>query len=220
MRKFFPDRTPPTSEQIAETYDAQASTWLRRAGRAETWLTSPQWRDDMVHSLEGDVLEIGVGAGDTLIRVAKYDHAITSFTGIDLSAGMVEQATLAAAGLEFPVDFRVQNAEDLSNFPDNSFDTVTASLVFCTIADVPLALAEIARVLRPNGKALFIEHVLSPNRLVAGLQRLFAPGQIRLIGCHIDRTTIQTIQQHGYEIDEHRQRLFGVIRFVVARPPV
>lgn len=219
MRKFFTDRTPPSRSNIAAVYDSHAPTWLQRESRAETRLTSDRWRNDLVAQLQGEVLEIGLAAGDTLKRIPEYGHNVTSFTGIDISAGMIEQAKASASSLTIPVSLRVADAEDLSLFADDSFDTVTASLVFCTVPDVPKALAEIARVLQPDGRLVLIEHVLSPNRFVGKLQKLVAPIQIRAMGCHLDRTTIETLKQCGYHIEEQRQRIFAVMRFVIALPP-
>lgn len=219
MRKFFTDRTPPDRKQLAGIYDTHAPTWLQRESRAETRLTSERWRNDLVRYLYGDVLEIGVAAGDTLMRMRDYDHGVTSFIGIDLSPGMIEQAKGAGAGLNIPITLRTADAEDLSMFADDSFDTVTASLVFCTIPDVPKAFAEMARVCRPDGKIVLIEHVLSPNPIIAALQRFLTPMQIRAMGCHIDRRTIETLEHSGFHIQEHRRRIFGVMRFVVATPP-
>lgn len=219
MRKFFTDRTPPDRSRLASIYDSHAPTWIQRESRLETRLASEQWRADLVAELQGDVLEIGLAAGDTLRRLAEYDHSVTSFTGVDISPGMIRQARREAPQLAIPVFLDVADAEDLSNYADGSFDTVTASLVLCTIPDVPKALAEFARVLRPDGRMVLIEHVLSPNWFVGRFQKLVAPIQIRAMGCHLDRTTIETLQQHGYYIVEQRRRVLGVMRFVIASPP-
>ena len=219
MRKFFTDRTPPDRNRLATIYDSHAPTWLQRESRAETRLASERWRNDLISALKGDVLEIGLAAGDTLERLERNGHTVTSFTGIDISPGMIEQARRAAPDLGIPVSLKVADAEDLGMYADESFDTVTASLVFCTIPDVPKALGEIQRVLRPDGRLVLIEHVLSPNWLVGNMQKLVAPIQIRAMGCHLDRTTIDTLQQCGFQVEEQRRRIFGVMRFVIARPP-
>lgn len=215
MRRFFTDRTPPTD--IGSVYDRQAPTWLRGPGRFETWLVGADMRNELVDSLRGDVLEIGVGPGDTLLRLSLRPHQVTSYTGVDLSHGMIAEAEKVST--DFPTRLLVANAEDLSQFPDNSFDTVTASLVFCTVPDVPKALAEIARVLKPGGNVVLLEHVLSTNRVIAKLQKWAAPQQIRLIGCHLDRTTEQTLRDCGYTIASSRHKRFGVVRLILASPP-
>lgn len=197
MRRFFTDRTPPND--LSRVYDRQAPTWLRGPGSVETWLAGADMRNELADSLRGDVLEIGVGAGDTLLRLSQRQNQVTSYTGIDLSPGMIAEAEKVQTA--FPTRLLVANAEDLSIFPDDSFDTVTASLVFCTVADVPRAFAEIARVTKPGGQVGLLEHMLSTNRVIAKLQRWAAP-----IQC-------------GYTITRARHRRLGVFRLMVATPP-
>lgn len=220
MRKFFTDRTPPDRTKLARIYDGHASTWLQRESRLETRLASEQWRDDLIAELKGDVLELGIAAGDSLNRMGRYDHSVTTYSGIDISPGMIQEARGVAKRLSIPVSLQVADAENLDMFADDSFDTVTASLVFCTIPDVPKALAEIARVLRPDGRLVAIEHVLSPNWVVGKLQKLVAPVQLRAMGCHLDRTTAETLSDYGFILEEHRRRVVGVMRFIIARPPL
>jgi ubiquinone/menaquinone biosynthesis C-methylase UbiE len=215
MREFFTDRTPP---DIAATYDRLAPGWLSRWSAMENRLVSEQWRNDLVDHLHGDVLELGIAAGDTLLRLGTRPHNVASYTGIDISPGMIAEAQRAAGGLNLPLDLRVGSAEDMGMFPDNRFDTVAASLVFCTIPDVPAALAEVARVLRPDGTFVLVEHVLSPNPLVGWLQKRLAPIQVRQMGCHLDRETVQTLQECGFHIKEERKRILGVFRFIVVMP--
>lgn len=216
MREFFTDRTPP---DIAATYDRLAPAWLSRWSACENWLVTDQWRNDFVDRLHGDVLELGIAAGDTLVRLGRRPHDVSSYTGIDISPGMIEEAQRAAQGLALPVDLRVGIAEDMSMFADNSFDTVAASLVFCTIPDVPAALADVARVLKPEGTFVLLEHVRSPNRVVGRLQTRLAPIQVRQMGCHLDRETVRTLEGHGCRIKEERKRIMSIFRFVVATPP-
>ena len=219
MPRFLKNRTSPDANRITQIYDARASTWLQRESRAETRLVSEEWRNDWIHHLHGDVLELGVAAGDTLVRLRHTSHDVRSYTGIDLSPAMIRQARQAGEGAAFPVRLLPMDAEQMATFADGSFDTVAASLVLCTIPDVPRALAEIARVLRPHGRLVLIEHVLSPNILIRAGQKLAAPLQCRLMGCHLDRTTVETLVAHGYQIEQHRRRLFDVMRFVIAVPP-
>lgn len=216
MRKFFTDRTPP---DLAATYDHLAPNWLSRWSRLEGRLVSEQWRNDLVSHLHGDVLELGIAAGDTLLRLNDQKHDVASYTGIDISPGMIAQAQPAADSLDLPVHLHVANAEDMGTFADNQFDTVAASLVFCTIPDVPAALAEVARVLKPGGTFVLIEHVLSPNPLVAWLQKRLAPIQVRQMGCHLDRQTVRALQAHGFLVEQERKRILSVFRFIVASSP-
>lgn len=213
MPKFFTDRTSP---DIAATYDSLAPQWLARWSRFENRLVSEDWRNALVRELEGDVLEIGSAAGDTLLRMKQQPNLARSYTGIDVSAGMIEHARLAASALDIPVELRQTSAESMPMFAANQFDTVVASLVFCTIPDVPAALAEVRRVLKPTGTFVLVEHVLAPNRFIGWLQKRLAPFQIRQMGCHLDRETFDALREHGWQIEIERKRILSVFRFVVA----
>lgn len=215
MPKFFTDRTPP---DIAATYDSLAPQWLSRWSKFESRLVSDTWRNALVAELEGDVLEIGIAAGDTLLRMKQQPNRVATYTGIDVSAGMIEHARLAASNLDILVDLRQTGAESMPMFADNRFDTVAASLVFCTIPDVPAALAEVHRVLKPTGRFVLVEHVLAPNPIIGWLQKLVAPVQVRQMGCHLDRQTVDLLREHGWRIEVERKRILGIFRFIVAAP--
>lgn len=216
-------RRQPTSaselQRIATIYDSAAPRWLERIGKGETLMLGDTWRDGLVEHLRGNTLEIGIGAGDTLLRMANQPHNVTHYTGIDLSMGMVAEAQKAAANVNVPTQLLQANAESMPMFGDGIFDTVTASLVFCTIPRPEDALAEIARVCKPCGRVVLIEHVLAPNRPVRLLQKLVAPAQSRKYGCHVDRRTDAMLQDLGFSIEHDESRWFGVFRFIIASPP-
>jgi ubiquinone/menaquinone biosynthesis C-methylase UbiE len=104
-------------------------------------------------------------------------------------------------------------------FRDDSFDTVAISLALCTVPDPVAALREAARVCRPDGRIVLLEHVRSPVWPIALLQRLWAPIQERTLGCDLLRTTIDTARGLGFMVESERERLFGVFRLAIARPP-
>jgi SAM-dependent methyltransferase len=80
-------------------------------------------------------------------------------------------------------------------FGDSSFDTATLVYVLCTVPDVEAALAEIARVLQPGGRLLFLEHVRSPDPGLARWQdRLHGPWFLFGNGCHCNRDTVAAIE--------------------------
>lgn len=79
-------------------------------------------------------------------------------------------------------------------FDEGSFDTVVATLVLCSVDDVPAALVEVSRVLRPGGRLLFGEHVRSSEPAVARWQdRLEGPWRFVNHGCHLNRDTVAAI---------------------------
>lgn len=213
---------PGTDElqRIARIYDSRAGHWDQREIRAENRIVGEAFRNGLAAELSGDVLEIGTGTGETLRRLqAVGNSAVTSYTGIDISTGMLGQAARYQRQLPFPVTLHQANAESLAMFGDATFDTVTASLVLCTVPDQEAALKEMARVAKSEGKIVLLEHVLSPNPLVKPLMKVLAPLQVRAMGCHIDRPTGRIIRNLGYRVEQDRSRVFGVFRLIVARPP-
>lgn len=211
------DQQNPELRRVASIYDELAPGWDRREAAAERVLIGKSLRALLTSHLRGDVLEIGTGTGITLTRL-DGNAAVTSFTGLDLSSGMLDQARRHAAGLPFPVTLQQGNAGSLP-FPDATFDTVTASLVLCTVPDVAHALQEMARVCRPDGRIVLLEHVRARNPLLVGMQKAVNPLQKRRMGCHLDRPTDRLVRKLGFRVELERTRLFGIFHLIVARPP-
>jgi SAM-dependent methyltransferase len=89
----------------------------------------------------------------------------------------------------------IQASAQALPFADDSFDTAVFTLVLCTVPDPHAALAETARVLKPGGKLLFIEHVRSQDAGMARWQdRLEAPWRFLGDGCHCNRDTVAAIE--------------------------
>lgn len=202
------------TDRIRRIYDAHADSYDRSIGLTERLLLGP-FRREFGARLHGETLEVGVGSG---LNLPFYTAAVTRAVGVDLSAEMLRIAAQRAESLGLPIELIQADAEALP-FPDASFDTVASSLVLCTIPRPEAALQEMARLSRPAGQIVLLEHVLSPLLAVAAAERLFSPLQERAMGCHLDRETIDTARALGFEILEEQQRLFGVFRLVVARPP-
>jgi ubiquinone/menaquinone biosynthesis C-methylase UbiE len=88
-------------------------------------------------------------------------------------------------------------------FPDSSFDTVVATLVLCTIPAPRAALAEVSRVLKPDGRLLFLEHVRADNAGTARWQdRLERPWGWIGRGCHPNRDTVAILNDSSLEVAE------------------
>lgn len=106
-------------------------------------------------------------------------------------------------------------AEDLP-FEDASFDTVVSSLVFCSVRDVPLALAEIKRILKPQGVCRFIEHVRAEGRDAGKVQDILTPAWRWFgAGCHLNRDTVSRMESAEFEIVEMRRKPLPLIPLVV-----
>jgi len=207
-------------QRVEAIYDTIAPEWDARQGVVERMLMGQPMREDLARLLTGDVLEIGTGTGPTLRQLALADNArVTSYTGIDLSNGMLDHARQHAGGLPFPVALRQMAAGDLA-FEDGRFDTVTCSLTLCTVPDPVQALREMARVCKPDGTIVLLEHVRARNPLLAGVQKMLAPLQVRMLGCHLDRPTDRLVRDLGFRVEFERTRFFGIFHLIVAKPPV
>ena len=95
-------------------------------------------------------------------------------------------------------------------FADGSVDTVVSTFVLCTVDAPELALREIARVLRPDGQLLFIEHVRSDSPTLARWQdRLAEPWRRFARGCRCNRATAELIATCGFELDDVRRSVMA-----------
>jgi ubiquinone/menaquinone biosynthesis C-methylase UbiE len=164
------------------------------------------WRAELVGDLEGDVLEIGVGTGENL----RFYRGATRLFAVEPDAGRADEARQAARSAAIPVTIEVASAERLP-YEDQRFDHVVSSMVFCSVDQPGDALREIERVLRPNGVLHMMEHVLPGNPLLAVLFRAITPVWRRLAwNCHLDRPTVETLREHGWEVEVHKRWLVFV----------
>ncbi len=209
--------SPSPITRVEAIYDQWAPVWDKRQGLVERVLMGEGMRRSLARELRGDVLEIGTGTGATL-RFLQDAPEITSFTGVDLSAGMLAEARSAATGTDLEIRLAQMNAEALA-FADAAFDTVTTSLMLCTVPDPARALSEMARVCKPDGRIVVLEHVRSPNRFFAKLQQWMTPLQVRQLGCHLDRPTDQLVRDLGFQVERDESRFVGVFHLIVMRPP-
>ena len=116
----------------------------------------------------GQILEVGVGTG---LSFGDYNNA-TEVTGIDFSAPMIEKARAKLASGKYPYikDVKVMDAHELE-FPDNSFDCAVAQFVITLVADPERVLDECARVVRPGGEIILVNHLYSERGVLAAIER-------------------------------------------------
>ncbi len=167
-----------------------------------------QWRADLVGEARGRTLEIGAGSG---LNLPHYRSTVTDLVVTEPSTHMHRHLRTILADQPPPVtstELITAGALELP-FADRSFDTVVATYVHCTIPDPPGALSEIARVLKPGGRYLFLEHIRAPDGSVLGrLQDLIeAPHVYVAAGCHPNRRFDELIKQSPLTVEraEHRR---------------
>lgn len=156
-----------------------------------------KWRAELLADLSGEVLEVGAGTGSTL---SLYPKAVTRLVLAEPDPHM--RRRLREKPRPAGVEVSDASLEKLP-FDDRSFDAVVCSLVLCSVRDQTAALAEIARVLRPGGRLVFLEHVAAdgkPDRLK--WQGRIEPVWKHLMGnCHLTRRTEAAIAAAGFEFE-------------------
>ena len=160
-------------------------------------------RRELLAGAEGATLELGAGTGHNLRH---YPPAVDRLVLTEPDPHMAKRlrAQVEEAG-RAGVEVSEAGAESLP-FPDDTFDTVIATLVFCTIPDPDAALREIARVLKPGGRMLFLEHVRADSGGRGRWQDRLNPVQKLLFGgCNLNRSTAEAIRSSPLEVEEVRE---------------
>lgn len=136
----------------------------------------------LLSELGGSVLEVGVGTG---LALRHYERRL-SVTGVDYSAEMLDKARakVAAEGLRNVVALHRMDARTL-DFPDESFDHVAAMHVISVVPEPEKVMAEIARVVRPGGSVVIVNHFSRETGALAWAERAAAP-LADLLGWHSD----------------------------------
>jgi ubiquinone/menaquinone biosynthesis C-methylase UbiE len=152
-------------------------------------------RNALLETITGHVLEIGFGTGRNL---PFYPPTITSLTAVDCNPGVQRRARQRIRRVRFPVDVRSGDCEHLP-MKDATFDCAVSTFTLCSVRDLPRALAEIRRVLKPQGRLFFAEHGLSPDAAVAKWQHRATPVQKVIgAGCHLNRDIGAAIRDNGF----------------------
>jgi ubiquinone/menaquinone biosynthesis C-methylase UbiE len=194
-------------DRIAAIYDLMPMQLL--VGK----LSQP-WRKKMWQMVgNSQVIELGVGTGINIELWPSEAH----ITAIDLSPRMLKKASKRADRLGRQADLRLGDVQRL-DFPDASFDMAIATFLFCSVPDPVLGLREVARVVRPGGKILLLEHMISPNPFLGAIMNAVNPLALRMMGANINRRTLENIRAAGLQIDSVEDlENSGIFKFIVAR---
>lgn len=195
---------------FAALWDTVSAPGERRFGR--------QIRQRLLGDLSGRVLELGVGTGHSFAFYPSEAQVLAT----EPDPHMLPRAEKRIAQLGLSnIAVRQADAERLP-FEDASFDHVVSMLVLCSVRDVPRALAEARRVLKPEGSLRFWEHVRNDE------SRLWGTGQDLIVpvwrwfgaGCHPNRRTQRAIEEAGFRFEwiERVGPGFGPLIYGVARP--
>jgi ubiquinone/menaquinone biosynthesis C-methylase UbiE len=166
-------------------------------------------RKEVLADVSGTVLEIGFGTG---LNLAHYPEHIRTITTVDPNPGMNKLARRRVAQSGMVVDQRVLSGEELP-FEGGTFDRVVSTWTLCSIHEVGRALGEVYRVLKPDGRFLFLEHGLSDDPKVQRWQCRLNWLQKHLAeGCRLDLDVEAVVKAQPF-------RSFEIDRFVMERTP-
>jgi len=172
-----------------------------------------RWRELLWSKVEGShVLEVGVGTGKNF----SYYPSDGEITAIDFSEKMLKRARDKASKQKVKVHLEQMDVQNLQ-FEDNTFDTVVASFVFCSVPDPVRGLMEVERVCKPAGKVILLEHVLSANHILGWLMNLANPLVVRVMGANINRRTVENVIKSGLVLEQVTDLGAGIFKLIEAR---
>ena len=187
-----------------------ARTYERISAEAERRGTAGH-RARALAGLSGRVIEVGAGNG---MNFKHYPNTVTQVLAVEPDDHLRSLAEHAATQAKVPVQVVSGHATALP-VEDAGFDAAVASLVLCSVPDVPAALAELRRVLKPAGELRFFEHVRSDKPWFGLLEDAVTPLWSRMGGgCHPNRDTTAAIRAAGFDIETLDRFNFAPLRFV------
>jgi ubiquinone/menaquinone biosynthesis C-methylase UbiE len=156
-------------------------------------------RRKVLAGARGRVLEVGFGSGHNIVA---YPPGVQEVVGVDPSPRAARLARKRIARASFPVS-TLPLAGERIDAPDASFDAVVSTFALCTIADPAAALAQMLRVLKPDGRFFFLEHGRADDPSVQRWQdRLNGVQKALFGGCHLNRDIVALVRAAGFELEQ------------------
>ena len=199
-------------ERIAPFYDllellpeARYRPWRQRFWARASELLRPG----------GRLLEVGVGTGKNMT----FWPSDVKVVAVDLSPRMLNHARRRARRLRRDALIELGDVEKL-DYSANRFDLAAMTFVMCSVPDPVLGLREVARVVRPDGRVLMMEHVRSKVSWIGKAMDLLNPIVRSVMGPNINRETVENVAAAGLElIDVENIGMGGIFKMIEARVP-
>jgi ubiquinone/menaquinone biosynthesis C-methylase UbiE len=172
-----------------------------------------KWRNEVFEMIPAGsfILEVGIGTGKNLPYYGKGINVI----GIDFSKGMLEKARERVKAHPEKKVSLLQMDVAMLDFPENYFDFVVSTFVFCTVPDPMAGFKEVKRVLKPDGKAIFLEHMRSASWFNNLFLYAMSGMSIPIIGTSMVRKTKLSIQESGFHIGEEKNLFSDIVKLLV-----
>lgn len=159
-------------------------------------------RREWIPQARGEVLEIGIGSG---LNLPFYNSSVKRVRGVDPSRELGKMASKRSAGVPFEIEFFVQSAEGNLPIEDRGIDTAVVTWTLCSMNNPLAALREAKRVLKPDGRLIFVEHGRSCDAGVAAWQDRITPVWKHIAGgCMLNRQVDELVTSAGFQITELR----------------
>ena len=178
------------------------------------WVIVRKWRRLLWSRVESSrVLEVGVGTGNNI----PYYPVDAEITAVDFSEEMLKRARNRASRHKVKVNLRQMDAQDLE-FADNTFDTVTGTMVFCSIPDPVRGIREVERVCKRGGKVVLLEQDFSANRFSRWFVKIANP-LIAQMGSDFRRRPVENVVKSGLKVERVTNLWAGLFKLIEARKP-
>ena len=198
---------------IQHRYDRQAALYDLREAPMELFIG--RWRRRLWSQVPpgSRVLEVGVGTGKNMRH---YPPGV-SVTAVDFSPKMLARAVRRARRRHVDVQLALMDAQALA-FRDGAFDVVVTTCVFCSVPDPVRGLREVARVLRPDGRVLLLEHMRSRLPVLGRCMDWLNPLSVWLQGVNINRDTLGNVEKAGLRARRADNLLLDVFKLIDGGP--
>ena len=180
-------------------------------------LSYSRWRKEVFEWVpkRGRILEVGVGTGKNL----PYYYRNHEIFAVDVSENMLKRARIIAEKSKALINLVQMDVERLG-FPNEVFDAVISTYVFCSVENPMRGLKEIRRILKRDGIVIFLEHMRSENEFMGKAMDLLNPLVVNAFGPNINRRTVKNIRKASFEVLEEKYLLSSIFRMIVAKPEV
>ncbi|KUO52657.1 MAG: methyltransferase type 11 [Desulfitibacter sp. BRH_c19] len=199
------------TQRVRDKYDEKAKSYDKMMGPMDRMMMG-KWREILCKNAKGLVLEAGVGTG---ANFPYYPQGI-KVIGVDFSQRMLEIAESKVSQTNIPVELMLADIQELP-FADNTFDTIIAACVFCSVPYPIKGFKELGRVLKPEGEIYLLEHVRSKKSVVGTVMDFLNPLTVKYHGVNINRITEANMLEAGLSIVEVKNLLSDIVKLITAK---